>query len=176
MSQFLIIFRGAPASGKTTIAKELRNFDEKVAWLKVDNFKEFLAEDSSVALDYVNGSAIATLVYLFNQGFSVVMDGVFQETNAIDQALSLAGEKNIKTIVYQIKCSLSVLQERDRTRTGVKEGCRKLLGDGVIAEIYQKQETNPYPNAKILDTEHLSFQECVEEITKDIDALRASSS
>lgn len=167
MSRFLVILRGVPASGKTTIAKEFRNFDEKIAWLKVDNFKEFFAEDSSTALNYVNGSAIATLAYLFNQGFSVVMDGVFRETNAIDQALALAGEKNIKTIVYQIKCSLSVLQERDRTRLGVKEGCRKPLGDDVIAEIYQKLETNPYPNAKMLDTEHLSLQECVEKIIKD---------
>jgi len=168
MNQFLIILRGAPASGKTTIAKEFRNFDKKIAWLKVDNFKEFFAEDSSAALDYVNGSAIATLVYLFNQDFSVVMDGVFQETNAIDQALVFAKEKNIKVIVYQIKCSLSVLQERDRTRAGVKEGCRKPLGDDVIAKIYQKLEANPYPNAKILDTENQSLQECVEKIANDI--------
>jgi predicted kinase len=176
MNQFLVILRGAPASGKTTIAKEFRNFDKKIAWIKVDNFKEFFAEDSSTALDYVNGSAIATLEYLINKGFSVIMDGVFQETNAIDQALVFAKEKNIKTIVYQIKCSLSVLQERDRIRAGVKEGCRKPLGDDVIASIYQKLEINPYSNAKILDTEHLSLQECVKEITKDIHTLNVNSS
>jgi len=168
MNQFLIVLRGVPASGKTTIAKQFRNFDKKIAWLKVDNFKDFFAEDSSTALDYVNGSAIATLGYLFNQGFSVVMDGVFQETNAIDEALVLAKEKNIKVIVYQIKCSLLTLRERDRTRPGVKEGCRKPLGDDVIAGIYQKLEINPYPNAEILDTEYLSLKECVEKITNDI--------
>src|ERR1035437_1366812 len=168
MNQFLIILRGVPSSGKTTIAQQFRNFDKKIAWLKVDNFKEFFAEDSSVALNYVNGSAIATLEYLFNQGFSVVMDGVFQETKAIDDALLLAKEKNIKAIVYQIKCSLPVLQERDRTRPGVKEGCRKPLGDDVIARIYQKLETTFYPNAEVLDTEHLSLQECIEKINKDI--------
>jgi tRNA uridine 5-carbamoylmethylation protein Kti12 len=168
MNQFLIILRGVPASGKTTISMEFRNFDKKIAWLKVDNFKEFFAEDSSVALNYVNGSAIATLEYLFNQGFSVVMDGVFQETKAIDDALLLAKEKNIKVIVYQIKCSLPVLQERDRTRPGVKEGCRQPLGDDVIVRIYQKLETTFYPNAEVLDTEHLSLQECIEKINKDI--------
>src|ERR1035437_3519130 len=168
MNQFLIILRGVPASGKTTIAKQFRNFDKKIAWLKVDNFKEFFAEDSSVALDYVNGSAIATLEYLFDQGFSVIMDGVFQETSAIDEALELAGGKNIKAIVYQIKCSLSILQERDRTRPGVKEGHRKPLGDDVIARIYQKLETTFYPNAEIINTEQLSLQECIEKISEDM--------
>ena len=137
--------------------------------VKIDNFKEFFAEDSSVALNYVNGSAIATLEYLFKQGFSVVMDGVFQETNAIDDALSLAKERNINAIVYQIKCSLSVLRERDQTRPGVKEGCRKPLGDDVLETIYQKLETTIYPNARDLDTEHLSPEECVKKIVNDIE-------
>jgi predicted kinase len=171
INQFLIILRGVPASGKSTIAKEFRDFDKKIVWLKVDNFKDFFAEDSSVALDYVNGSAIDTLEYLFNQGFSIVMDGVFQETDVIDKALAFAKEKNIKVIVYQIKCSLLVLQERDRTRSGIKEGCRKPLGDEVIKEIYQKLDTTYYPNAKILDTEHISLQECVEIIKSDINSL-----
>ena len=47
-------------------------------WLKVDNFNDFFAEDSTVvALKYVNGSAIATLSYLLDNNFSVVIDGVF---------------------------------------------------------------------------------------------------
>ncbi len=96
MQQFLIILRGVTASGKSTISKRLRNFEEKTVWLKVDNFKDFFAEDSSNALEFVNGSAIATLDYLLDQGFSVVMDGVFQDTKAIDDAVNLAKSKNIK--------------------------------------------------------------------------------
>ena len=65
--QRLIILRGPPSSGKSTIAKKLRDFEHKIAWLKVDNFKDFFAEDTSSALQYVNESAIATLKYLFDQ-------------------------------------------------------------------------------------------------------------
>ncbi len=50
MNQYLVILRGAPGSGKTTLAKSFRNFEEKVAWLKVDNFKDFFAEDATSAL------------------------------------------------------------------------------------------------------------------------------
>ena|SRR5258708_7789405 len=168
MQQFLIILRGVTASGKSTISKRLRNFEEKTVWLKVDNFKDFFAEDSSNALEFVNGSAIATLDYLLDQGFSVVMDGVFQDTKAIDDAVNLAKSKNIKSIVYQIKCSLQEIQKRDQTRNGVKEGHRKPLENETITLIYQKLEDNPYPNSLSLDTEHLSVDQCIEKIKRDL--------
>lgn len=165
---FLVILRGAPASGKTVISKRLRNFEKKVAWLKVDNFKDFFSEDSSVALEYVNGSAIATLKYLFSRGFSVVVDGVFQETTAIDDAIQLAQELNIKTAIYEIKCSLEVLKKRDQEREGIKEGLRKPLGDEVITKIYAKLKSSPYPNSLQLDTENLTIEDCVSKIEVDI--------
>ena len=168
MRQFLIILRGVTASGKSTISKRLRNFKEKIVWLKVDNFKDFFAEDSTLALEFVHGSAIATLDFLLHHGFSVVMDGVFQDTKVIDNAVNLARAKGIKTIVYQMQCSLQTLQERDRTRDGVKEGCRKILGDEVIEQIYERLQNTPYPNARLLDTESLSIDQCVEKIRNDI--------
>ncbi len=48
MTQFLVIIRGAPASGKSSIAKKLRNYSKKVAWLKVDNFKDFFSGEPSL--------------------------------------------------------------------------------------------------------------------------------
>ncbi len=168
MQQFLIILRGVTASGKSTISKRLRNFEEKTVWLKVDNFKDFFAENSSSALEFVHGSAVATLGYLLDQGFSVVMDGVFQDTKAIDDAVNLAKSKNVKSIVYQIKCSLQAILERDRTREGIKEGLRKPLGDETITLIYQRLGNNPYPNSQLLNTEHLSVDQCIEKIKSDL--------
>jgi len=168
MQQFLIILRGAPASGKSTISKRLRNFDEKIAWLKVDNFKDFFADDSSSALAFVNGSAVATLGYLLDQGFSVVMDGVFQDTAAIDLATESAHAKGVKTIVYQITCELETLLARDKTREGVAVGCRKPLGDHTITRIYQAIENNSYPGSKLLDTETQTVEQCVETILRDL--------
>lgn len=62
--QKLIIIRGAPASGKSTIAKSLRDFQKKIAWLKVDNFKDFFSEDGTLGLEYANEAAIVTLEFL----------------------------------------------------------------------------------------------------------------
>lgn len=38
--QKLIILRGCMASGKSTIAQKYRSFDNKMAWIKVDRFKD----------------------------------------------------------------------------------------------------------------------------------------
>jgi chloramphenicol 3-O-phosphotransferase len=172
MSQFLVILRGTPASGKTTIARSMRDFEKKIAWLKVDNFKDFFAEDSSIALEYVNGSAIATMNYLFNEGFSVVMDGVFQDTTTIADAVKVAKEKDIKYIVYEIQVSLEELLRRDKTRAGVKEGFRKPLEDKLIAKVYQTLKENPFPEAQPLDTEQMPVEECIKKIYNDLAYLK----
>lgn len=164
--QKLIILRGAPSSGKSTIARKLRNFQKKIAWLKVDNFKDFFAEDSSIALDYVNEAAIVTLEYLLNQGFSVVMEGVFQNTKYIKRATETAKKRNIPCRVFQLECSLKTLQMRDKHRPGIKEGCREALGDDVIAHLYSIIGNNPYEEAIKLDTEKHSIEKCIEIIKR----------
>jgi tRNA uridine 5-carbamoylmethylation protein Kti12 len=169
MDQFLAIIRGAPASGKTTIAKGLRNFDSKIVWLKVDNFKDFFSEDAKLdEQKYVDECALETLKYLLDKGFSVVMEKIFYNPFIIPLAIKEAEKRNIKNKVYQITCSLQTLQERDKTRPGIKEGCRKPLGDEIIKKLYDKLEETIYPGSISLDTEKMSEQECVQKIKEDL--------
>jgi tRNA uridine 5-carbamoylmethylation protein Kti12 len=171
VEQFLVILRGAPASGKTTIAKKLRNFKKKTVWLKVDNFKDFFSEEASLdEQKFVDECALATLEYLLDKGFSVVMEKIFFDPFIIPLAVEAAHIRNIKTRVFQIKCPLEVLQERDRTRPGIKEGCRKPLGDEVIEKLYRQLEETFYPGALELDTDKLTIDECVEKIRQELDA------
>lgn len=160
MNQFLIILRGTPASGKSTIAKRFRDFDKKVVWLKVDNFKDFFSEDSSQTLEFVNGAAIATLEYLLDEGFSVVMEGVFQDTKSIELAESLANNKHIPYKVFQLQVPLEVIKQRDLQRPGVKEGLRKPLGDEVLEQIDTILKNTPLKEALVLDTQIHSLEEC----------------
>lgn len=169
MKQILIMLRGAPSSGKSTIAKSLRNYEKKIVWLKVDNFKPFFAESTDSILDDVNKTALTVLDYLLSQKFSVVMEGVFQNPLYIQRAVNLAGQKNIPVIVYELKCSLNILQERDKTRPGVKEGCRRPLGDFVIGNLSKIIKTNPFETAIKLDTENNSFDECIKLLKKNFD-------
>lgn len=166
--QKLIILRGAPSSGKSTIAKKLRNFEKKIVWLKVDTFKVFFAEDASNALHFVNESAINTLEYLFEQGFSVAMEGIFQDPKYITLATEVARQKGIPFKVYELECSLKTLQLRDKNRPGVKEGCRKPLGDEVIERIYNIIKKRSWEGTVRLNTEKLSLKECLEVLKKEL--------
>lgn len=158
--QKVIILRGAPASGKSTIAKSYRNFEKRVAWLKVDNFKDFFSEDSSLALEYVNRAAVATLEYLLDEGFSVVMEGVFQDTRAIGLAEEIAKLKSIPCHIFELAVPLKTLQQRDLTREGVPEGKRPALGNETIEKIFNKLKDNPYPDAIQLNTEKNNLYTC----------------
>ena len=171
MKQFLIILRGAPASGKTTIAKKLRDFNKKIVWLKVDNFKDFFSENPSFEEQkYVDECALASLKYLLDNNFSVIIEKIFYDPFIIPKAVAVAREKGISVKVFQISTSLKTLQERDRNRPGVKEGCRKPLGDQVIKNLFNHLKETYYPGAIDLDTEKLSIDECVDLITKAVNA------
>lgn len=167
MKQVLIILRGAPSSGKSTIAKNLRDYEKKIAWLKVDNFKSFFAESSDLILDDVNKSAIAVLNYLLDKKFSIIMEGVFQNPTYIQEAINLAKQKNIPSVVYELKCSIETLQERDKIRPGVKQGCKKPLGNFVINNLSGIIKKNPFKNALQLNTEDFSLTKCIDVIKKN---------
>ncbi len=169
MKQFLIILRGAPSSGKSTIAKGLRDYERKITWLKVDNFKPFFAESSDIILEDVNKTALAVLQHLLDQKFSVVMEGVFQNPLYIQEAVDMAKQKNVPSVVYELNCSVKTLQERDKTRPGVKEGCRKQLDDFTITNLSKIIEGNPYEAAIKLDTENVSLDECIQLLKKNFD-------
>ncbi len=162
MEQKVIVLRGAPASGKSTIAKSFRDFEKKIVWLKVDSFKDFFAEDSSIALDYVNGAAIATLEYLLDEGFSVVIEGIFQNPRALEHILSTSAAKGVQCLVFELQVSLKVLQQRDLERDGVREGLRPALGDETIERIYKVLQETLRKDAKKIDTEKHSLEECKE--------------
>lgn len=169
MRQFLLIIRGAPASGKTTISQNLRDYQKKIVWLKVDNFKPFFAENASLAEQAdVDKTALAVLKDLLDRGFSVIMEKIFYDPFIIPFAIKEAEKRNVTFLIFQTKCSLAELQKRDLNRPGIAEGCRKPLGNKAIERIYNQLEKTYYPGAIKLDTEKLSEPECIELIKKKL--------
>lgn len=170
MKQVIVIIRGAPASGKSTIAKKLRDFNNRIVWLKVDNFKDFFSENSSQEEQkFVDECALTSLEYLLDQNFSVIMEKIFYDPYIIPKVVEAAKKRGVTVRVFQIKTSLKTLQERDRNRPGIKEGCRKPFGNQAIENIFNHLNETYYPGAINLDTEKLSVDECVNLVRKSVD-------
>ncbi len=93
---------------------------------------------------------------------------VYFDPHIISFAVEAAKKRNITVKVFQIKCPLHILQARDKNRPGVKEGCRKPLGDETIEKLYNQLENTFYPEAIALDTEKNSTEECVRIIKENV--------
>ncbi len=171
--QKLIILRGCMASGKSTIAQRYRNFDSKMAWIKIDRFKDLFDHFEKGVRPTVHASANATLDYLLGKGFSAVMEGVFQDPLFVEQAVAVADKRDVVCKVFQLHASLKVLQERDKVREGIQEGWREPLGDKEIETIYKKIENNPYVGAISLNTNELSVEEVMEKIEEAFGKIRS---
>src|SRR5688500_9671492 len=158
MEQKVIVLRGAPASGKSTIAKSFRNFEKKIVWLKVDNFKDFFADDASAALDYVNGASIATLEYLLDEKFSVVIEGIFQNPRSLEQILSSSAAKGVPCLVFELDAPLEALQQRKGDRDGE-----------ALTRIYKILNDRSRKDAIKIDTIKYSLEECKDKIIKSFE-------
>ncbi len=169
MEQFLVIIRGAPASGKTTIAKRFRDYSKKVVWLKVDNFKDFFSADASLEEQKdVDETALVSLCHLLDKGFSVVMEKIFYDPFIVPLATEEASKRSIKVKVFQIKCDDEILIERDSIREGIKEGCRKPMGETIIKKISHHLDQTSLKDAIILDTGRMTLDQCVLKINEEL--------
>jgi chloramphenicol 3-O-phosphotransferase len=169
MKQTLVIVRGAPASGKTAICSNLRDTDNKIAWVSVDGVKPIFSNFDDRDVDISYKTTLALIRYLFDEGYSVVFDCIAanpKHLEDLNQLIQLAQDKNIRVKIYQLECSLDILLERHMKREYVKS--RDLQTESETVErIYNKIQANPLSDALKLDTEKSSLEECLEIIREN---------
>ena len=166
MKQKLVIVRGTACSGKTTISREIRDYDRKIAWLNIDKFKEIFSPFKDEALDDVHESAFLALPDLLDRGFSVVADGIFKKPKYIEEIRRIASDKKVPLVIYQLECSLETLKKRDKERWN---GHWKPLGDELIESLYNTVKENPISEAIPLNTEEKSIDECIKIVRKNFE-------
>lgn len=157
MKQALLIIRGGPLSGKSTIGRSLRNFEEKIVWIKVDSFKDFFSEDATGARDYVYGSAAAVARYLLSKGFTVVAEGIFQRPEWIKVLTDVADEAGVPHYIFQLQASeeTRIQRMKDRYRDArFEQSLERNL------ELEREIQENPVEGTIILDTGKNSIDEC----------------
>ncbi|MBI2036510.1 AAA family ATPase [Candidatus Microgenomates bacterium] len=168
MQQTLIILRGAPASGKSTVCEEIQKRKKNIVWFHVDSFKRFLNSRNEVSdRDHWYGAAAASLDYFLNKKFSVLAEGIFQYHKHVNLFIQIAQKHGVKIKIFDFVAHNDILLQRDKTRKGVPEGLRKALAEETIKNLAHEIYNNKFPDAKIIDTEKESIEHIVQKILSE---------
>lgn len=169
MKQTLVILRGAPGSGKTTLGDKLRDTDKKVAWISVDGVKPIFSNFDDRDVDISYRTTLVLLRFLLEEGYSIVFDGIFvrpEQLNYFNQAIKIATDKNIPVKIYQLFCSLETTLKRHEKRLRDKS---MHIDMETVRRLFEKVQNNPIPDSIELDTEKNSLEECLIIIRKNFE-------
>ncbi len=159
----LIIFGGLPASGKTTIARELARHLE-ATYLRIDTIEQAIRDSAT------NGQAINEVGYRvayavaednLRLGRTVVSDSVNPVQLSRDAWIAVAHRAHARAFEVEVICSNPQLhRQRVETRTVDIAGLKPPTWKEVTARVY-----DPWDRERILiDTAGRSVAECVEEL------------
>lgn len=166
----LIIIRGAPASGKTTISKntlkELKiKYKKDCAYISEDNFRkemqfkykanDLIAHTNSVKLIT---TIIKKLIEIDNYEF-IIIEGLFRYKEVIESYEKFSKENELKIKWIELKVELKEIKRRD-------EEFRNNKSNQQIDEIKKDIEKIKPENNRIINANNKSIEELKEEIIK----------
>ena len=113
----LVILRGNSASGKSTVAKRLRErVGRGVAWVEQDYLRRtVLREHDQAGLPNL-GLIDVTVRYALDAGYHVILEGTFGAPRYGDMLGRLAGDHRGLTKLYYFDIPLEETQRRHRTK------------------------------------------------------------
>lgn len=121
MKQQVILLNGPSSSGKSTVAKALRELilakrGERYAVVSIDDFLPMTAQDAIYEDDVfaVSPALCAAVVQALRTGDGVIVDHVITSQRIFEQLTDSLGEHPLRLI--RITCPPTVLRERETAR------------------------------------------------------------
>lgn len=151
----LIIIRGNSGSGKTTIAKKLRDLSsEKIAVISQDVIRrEILREKESD--DMVNTALIAQMVeFLLSRGYHVILEGILRFSRYGEMLYTLM-QTYPNHYAYYLDVSFEETLRRHRTKLNAHE-----FGEKEMKEWFKEKDLMGLKAEKMI-TESTSFQDII---------------
>lgn len=157
---FVLWMTGLPCSGKTTIAKKLREYVDNLAVLDGDELREWLSpKDFSKEGRIQHNNRVAHLAkLLITHRVPVCVSLISPYKENRQNACTIVGRQQF--IEVYVKCSISVCQQRD-----VKEMYKRAKRNEIkhftgVSDVYEIPD-NP---ELVIDSENLSSSESVKAI------------
>lgn len=113
-AQQLILFRGPPGAGKTTIAYEVKKQKKDLAVIKFDLLRRVVSEDPNpfASKNLTLKMAENLAHFLLGQGKSVLVEGVFFFEGEIEPFYRLSQRYKIPFKIFTLSAPLDVLKKR----------------------------------------------------------------
>lgn len=161
----LIIIRGNSGSGKSTVAKKLREElkGQKVAWIEQDHFRRIvLKEKDKPENTDILGLIQQTVQYVLNKGYIAILEGIFSKDKYKKTLVELIKENPGKSHVFYIDISLEETFRRHKTKPNAHEFGEKEMRGWYLEKNYLGVEGETIIN------EASSIEETVDLILKNI--------
>lgn len=159
----LIILRGAPASGKTTVGNILKEELPNTVSIPVDQIIQMIAKEGKWAEFWATGQEAARNLtkHFLGKGFNVVVEELLFEISYIDKIIKIGKKFNAQMFVFELTAPLEVLIKRK------EKGGSKMKSD-LVQRLKEMVSTSPCEGAIRIDTTKKSPEECAEFILKTI--------
>lgn len=163
MDTKLIILRGNSGSGKSTVAKRLRDqSEENIAIIEQDYIRrEVLRECRGRPRTHNADLIYQTVTFCLDRGFHVILEGNFVFDVYKDFFLKLNAYHPSNTFYYYFDISLDETIERHQTKPKKDE----FTGEQ-MAKWYKENDTTSFPGEKIT-TDDFSIEDSVALIKRD---------
>jgi len=159
---WVVIFRGMPRAGKTTLAKILHHKLEdkyKIALIHYDNIFEMKIGGEQESLK--PKIAIGMIEDFLVDGFNLILDYSFIFTTYLTQTTQLIEKYASGYLIYFLKPSFLEIVKRDKNFPSPK-------GIEALKDFWGIMENDNFPGCLEIDTGRLSIDESIEFISKDM--------
>lgn len=159
----LIIIRGNSGSGKSTIAKKVREkakYNDKIAIVEQDYLRRFILKEKEKESENNIELIAQTATFALGKGYQVILEGILYSERYLEMLKELI-EKSDESYIYYLDISLEESLKRHNTKSNKND-----FGGKEIREWYRKMDTLKITGEKILG-EELSEDEIVEKILAD---------
>jgi adenylate kinase family enzyme len=157
----LIILRGNSASGKSTVAKQLReSSSRKIAIVEQDYLRRFILKEKETEGNDNIGLIYQTVIYAQSRGYDVILDGIlyFPRYGKMLQKLVRACPDNY---IYYFNVSFEETLKRHKTKP-----VAQAYGKKEMLDWYNHMDTTDFKN-EIIVPESASLESTVRHIVKD---------
>lgn len=165
MNKFVLVIRGPPASGKTTIVELLKKkIKKKLVFIDRDDIRHLVVDysvKSKEEFNLANKNVCDLLNNFLKEDYFVIIIEVFNTLSHIEDIKKVAKNNNSKFLCVSLTAPLEVLKERQINRDqDIPFGLEGLV------KVYEKYSTKNFPGLVIDATKEKD--EIVKEILKNI--------